>query len=180
MNAKRGFNLGSIKVDCNTRNQTDACLAFSPKIPDFLFQTMSTDKKMTTEESPERLAIHLGRLGPKRRVLLVSGPKNDREIKKFLRGIKVPREMLCDIADGSMIGYTNLELITPNNQSFFVIEALGSADAQWKVLAAAAVSMGYTIADVKDLHVVRQGFESEPIPVAACRGMLHNVYASTR
>jgi len=141
---------------------------------------MNKDKKVSIAESQERLAIHLGRLGPTRRVLLVSGPKNDRELKKFLRGITVPNEMLSEVAVGSMIGYINLELITPANESFFVVETLGSADTQWKVVAAAAVAAGYAIADVRDLHVLRQGLEDQPIPVAACTGMLHNVYASTQ
>lgn len=140
---------------------------------------MNKDKKVSVAESQERLAIHLGRLGPKRRVLLVSGPKNDRELKKFLRGIKVPNEMLSEVTVGSMIGYINLELITPANESFFVVETLGSADAQWRVVADAAVAAGYAIADVRDLNVLRQGLEDQPIPVAACKGMLHNVYTST-
>jgi hypothetical protein len=140
---------------------------------------MSKDKKVSVVESAERLAIRLGRLGPKRRVLLVRGPKNDRELKKFLRGIKVPSELLSEIADGSMIGYINLELTTPANESFYAVETLGSADAQWKVVAAAAVAAGYEIADVRDLHVLLRGHEDQPIPVAACTGVLHNVYANS-
>lgn len=140
---------------------------------------MNKDKKISVAESQERLAIHLGRLGPKRRVLLVSGPKNDRELKKFLRGVRVPNEQLSEIAEGSMMGYTNLELTTPDNGSFYVVETLGSADAQWKVVADAAMAAGYAIADVRDLHVLLQGREDQPIPVAACTGVLHNVYANS-
>jgi hypothetical protein len=139
---------------------------------------MSKDKKISVVESVERLAVHLGTLGPKRRVLLVRGPKNERELKKFLRGIKVPSELIPQMA-GSMFGYTNLELTTPAKESFYAVETLGAADVGWRVVADAAVAAGYQIADVRDLQVLRRGHEDQPIPVTMCAGVLHNVYANS-
>jgi hypothetical protein len=139
---------------------------------------MSKDKKVSVVQSADRLAIHLGTLGPKRRALLVRGPKNERELNKFLRGIKVPSDLIPEMT-GSMISYTNLELTIPTGESFYAVETLGSADVGWKVVADAAMAAGYAIADVRDLQVLLHGHEDRPIPVAACTGVLHNVYANS-
>ena len=134
--------------------------------------------KVTVPESPERLAILLGRISEKRRLLLVRGPKNERELKKFLRGIRVPSDQLSEIADGSLMGYINLEVFLPSKVSYYTIELLVSADAQWTVVAKAAIAAGYSVADVRDLQVLPDE-KASPVPVSACTALLHNVYANT-
>ena len=139
---------------------------------------MSANRKVSVPQSPERLAVHLGGLGANRRVVLVRGPRRVRDLQKFIKGLRVPSELVSELA-GSMIGYMNLELTTPDGLSYYAVETLGAADAGWKVVAATAEAVGYQIADVRDLQVVPSGLEDRPIPIARCTGVLHNVYAST-
>ena len=139
---------------------------------------MTEAKKVSVPETPERLAIHLGDDGPGRRFLLVGGFKNQKELMKFFRTIKTPGDLVAETT-GSIRAYINLEVITPEGESFYAVQFSGNADLMWKIHAEAVLAAGYPMADVREQQILIHGREDYPIPVSTCSGVLHNVRANS-
>jgi NADH:ubiquinone oxidoreductase subunit D len=126
--------------------------------------------------TPDQLAIELS-VDSHRRLLLVGGMKNEKEVRKFVNTLEVPKEVALQMV-GATWGYTNVQIISPQGESFYVIQICGS-DLLWEINADAALAAGYLIADVRDQKILIRGQEATPIPVWACTGLLHNVYADS-
>jgi hypothetical protein len=135
---------------------------------------MSKAVRASQQVSSEQLLAELGHQNAKRRILLVAVPKGQADLKRFLREFRVPAHALPEMV-GSMFGYTNLEVFTPEGVAYFAIEALGSASIGWQLLADAARAQGYELADLRDNTVHPLGSQAQPVPLLACTGLLHNV-----
>lgn len=114
----------------------------------------------------------------KKRVLLVGGVKKPSELKKFLRSVRVPPELLSRLV-GTMFGYSNLQVNLPSGVALFAVDLMGEPDLWWEVVPKAALEAGYSIAEVRGEHILLHGAKEHLIAVSECSGVIHNVYQSS-
>ena len=137
---------------------------------------MQAQKKVSVPLRSEELALHLAN-DPSRPRLLVGGLSDQKALKKFLNSIAFSAEQ-GRVNAGSTFGYVNVEVVTPENQSFFAVKVTGQTEFMLQALKQAAHLAGLATASVSAEFVTPDGAHS-PIPLGECRGILHNVYANS-